>query len=98
MCKSEEGRCYSLLTYEGDSANSVHGCVDTLQMEERDLCSGRGDIIKARNGKEERPIIMCCQDDMCNYIDNLDVSVDMKIEAENKTSKGWYYIFKNSFS
>lgn len=86
MCKSQEGRCYSLLTYEGDSANSAHGCVDLLQMQDRDLCSGRGDIIKARNGQEEWPILMCCQDDMCNYMDNVD-SVDMEIKAENRTQK-----------
>jgi len=88
MCKSSIGTCFSQLTYEGDTARSVHGCVDLLPDTDKQLCEGEGDIIRTRNDHEEWPILMCCKDDMCNYMDNLDINIYVNTKSNNSILKG----------
>ena len=75
MCKSAIGRCFSQLSYETtDNARSAHGCVETLPPRDRSVCESEGDIIKNKNGPDDEwPLLMCCNEDMCNYQENVDI-------------------------
>ena len=78
MCKSAMGRCFSQLTYERDSTRSVHGCAESLPIADRDLCDGSGNIAEARSGgRVQLPIMLCCKEEMCDYMDNLDINIDL---------------------
>ena len=76
MCKSAMSRCFSQLTYERDSTRSIHGCAETLPVGDRDLCEGSGNVAEAKTGaKVQWPILLCCKEDMCNYMDSLDINI-----------------------
>ncbi|KAK2175138.1 hypothetical protein NP493_748g00021 [Ridgeia piscesae] len=75
MCKSPTGRCFSHLTYEGDASRSTHGCAESLAGEDRDACDAPGDVIHTKGAASIWPILKCCQRDMCNYMDDVDVQV-----------------------
>ncbi|CAH1790219.1 unnamed protein product [Owenia fusiformis] len=86
MCKSQAGKCFSKLAYDSEATQSVHGCVEFLPEQDRNLCQGEeGDIIRTLGGAMEWPILMCCKDDMCNYIDNFDINIDINVQSPNDT-------------
>lgn len=88
MCKSPSGKCFSKLAYDTQKAKSVHGCVEVLPEEDKHLCQGEGDIIRTLAGSTDWPILMCCKDDMCNYIDNFDINIDINVQSTNDTQLG----------
>ena len=84
-----------------DEDNSIHGCADSLPMDERTSCS-RGDIITRRaNGNGDAlPILMCCTANMCNYIDKVDApNVAIDVITGNDTETGEYmdYFYTDIF-
>jgi hypothetical protein len=45
-------------------------------MSERGLCEGAGNIAEAKAGESVQwPILLCCKEEMCNYMDNLDINI-----------------------
>ena len=84
MCKSASGRCFSHLAYEGESSRSTHGCVESLAGEDREACDAPGDVIVPKGAASIWPILKCCQRDMCNYMD--DVDVQLYVGAQNNAS------------
>ena len=86
MCKSTSGKCYSQVPYEGDTARSAHGCVESLPPDDRTICEAEGDIIKTRSGDQDYPILICCTDDMCNYRDTLDIKIYVNTKATGENA------------
>jgi len=82
MCKSAVGRCYSQITHEGEAAHSAHGCAENLQLPDRNLCETGDDVIKTRSDGGDWPVLMCCKEDMCNYMD-----IKIKIPLDSKSNK-----------
>ncbi|XP_064613884.1 BMP and activin membrane-bound inhibitor homolog isoform X2 [Liolophura sinensis] len=87
MCKSSLGKCYSMLTYEGDITHSVHGCLDSVKTEDRNLCSGDRELMK-RKKSADWPVLLCCKDDMCNYIDSLDINIVVNTKSNGSIQRG----------
>ena len=75
MCKSPSGTCYSRIPYDGQSGSSIHGCAESLPVEERAACGGDGELRPHGDPHSEWPILLCCSDDMCNYSDSLDIKI-----------------------
>ncbi len=89
MCKSAMGKCYSQLSYDGDDSRPRHGCAEFLGQQDRSICAAKGDIIKTRTGpSEEWPILRCCQDDMCNYLDNMNINIHVNTKSNGSILKG----------
>lgn len=85
MCKSSQG-CFSQLSYGHDS-RSIHGCVESLAEEDRAVCQGDGDILRTRTGPDkEWPILMCCKEDMCNYMDTRSSGLDVNIYVNTRSN------------
>ncbi|ELT89046.1 hypothetical protein CAPTEDRAFT_220461 [Capitella teleta] len=86
MCKSPNGRCFSQLSYDAMDTKSQHGCVESLPDEDRRMCESRGgDIIKNRNGPDVKwPLLMCCNEDMCNYQENVDINIASANDSHRK--------------
>lgn len=90
MCKSPLGRCFSQLSYETsqDRARSQHGCAESLPAADRSVCESEGDIVKNRNGPNEQwPLLMCCDEDMCNYQESIDINI-VNTQANGSILKG----------
>lgn len=93
MCKSSLGKCYSMLTYEGDITHSVHGCLDSVKTEDRNLCSGDRELTK-RKKSADWPVLLCCKDDMCNYIDSLDINIVVNTKSNGSIQRGELWLWE----
>lgn len=74
VCVSQAERCFSQLSYDRLTSPGVHGCVEDLPKDDRLMCVGVGDLIRTRAKTSEGqsailPVLMCCDADMCNYVD-----------------------------
>ncbi|XP_014678037.1 PREDICTED: BMP and activin membrane-bound inhibitor homolog [Priapulus caudatus] len=88
MCKAHHGACFSRIANELDIAKSHHGCSGMLaDPQERETCVHLNGS-KAKDGGEGKwPMVLCCKEDMCNYIDNVDIRIQV-----NTTRDGNLYI------
>ncbi len=86
------GSCFAQLTY-GDATTSVHGCAESLPEDDRAICNEEGDITKAKKAtaEDEWPILMCCRDDMCNYMESLDMNLYVSTKSNGSILKGQYW-------
>ncbi len=71
---SQAERCFSQLSYDRLTSPGVHGCVEALPENDRLMCVGVGDLIRTRAKASQGqtailPVLMCCDADMCNYVD-----------------------------
>jgi len=71
MCKSSTGNCFTQLSHEAgsDVTRSQHGCAELLPLPDRNLCSGKEDTLKTHSSGGDWPVLLCCREDMCNYMD-----------------------------
>ena len=90
MCKSALDGCFSQLTFDAGPTGTEaarYGCVEALSKQDMDLCDGQGKFIETTN--ENWPILMCCKDDMCNYLDmTIDIRSGPTDRKANGSSKG----------
>jgi hypothetical protein len=80
MCKSvgPNAACYS--EYLGPKLSDVHhGCIEKLPLKLHDICGQSAEV--ARESGSQRllpsrfPSLLCCQNDMCNYVGKLDMNI-----------------------
>jgi BMP and activin membrane-bound inhibitor len=71
MCKSGRlGACFSQLSRDGLSVRSTHGCAESLPEIDYDACA-RSAGTHVTSGSA---VLICCRDDMCNYMDSVGIS------------------------
>lgn len=113
MCKSAAGQCFTAVEVQGDKTRATHGCLDSVPLEHRGMCGGRGAVDGGEAARHERhkeevvkggtpaqagggakfPLLICCEEDMCNYIENLDLTnIVMAPKANGSAQKGEEYI------
>ncbi|PVD30468.1 hypothetical protein C0Q70_09734 [Pomacea canaliculata] len=109
MCKSAAGQCFTAVEVQGDKTRATHGCLDSVPLEHRGMCGGRGAVDGGEAARHERhkeevvkggtpaqagggakfPLLICCEEDMCNYIENLDLTnIVMAPKANGSAQKG----------
>ena len=49
--------------------------------------------MKTRTGQSQWPILMCCKDDMCNYMDTMDINIYVNTNNNGSYLKGMYLFF-----
>ncbi|ESO99695.1 hypothetical protein LOTGIDRAFT_151562 [Lottia gigantea] len=86
MCKSNIGQCYTAVRFDGERTRSTHGCADTLS-NNLDLCTKGQKLVKSTD-ESQVPFLMCCHDDMCNYIDNIDINIILNTNSNDSAQKG----------
>jgi len=82
MCKSGVGSCFSEVSGRRDVGHSRHGCVEMLHETRREACQRHFRNISTIRS-DQWPLVMCCAEDMCNYVD----SVDIKIRVNGRTNR-----------
>ncbi|XP_050419107.1 BMP and activin membrane-bound inhibitor homolog [Patella vulgata] len=85
MCKSSIGQCYTAVRVEGETTRATHGCSLPSHLE---LCSQGQQLVKSTDTKTQVPFIMCCQEDMCNYIENIDINIILSTKSNGSAQKG----------
>lgn len=61
------------------------------------MCEIEGDIVKTKNGPDETwPLLMCCQEDMCNYQEELDINIYVDTNVNGSIDKGQYPLQLNT--
>ncbi|XP_013409167.1 BMP and activin membrane-bound inhibitor homolog [Lingula anatina] len=89
MCKSR-GQCFTQLMFDTTLSRSVHGCMESLSQSASAVCDRPRDVARAQNPATQNPdmpIIMCCKEDMCNYMDSLDISILVSTRTNETTYK-----------
>lgn len=78
MCKSSKGFCFSEVPNQNDVSKSRHGCIELLHQLGHEACQKRLRNARVHKGKTTS-WLMCCSEDMCNYIDlNLGILFNAK--------------------
>uniref|UniRef100_T1IKU3 BMP and activin membrane-bound inhibitor homolog n=1 Tax=Strigamia maritima TaxID=126957 RepID=T1IKU3_STRMM len=86
MCKSNQSTCFSEMSiHANDPLHSRHGCIEFLQRPKEDVCLGFNNNAKLSVAKI--PLLLCCQEDMCNYARSLDLKIQINAKA-NETFYG----------
>lgn len=94
MCKSNSA-CFSELAPQGDLSRSIQGCVELIHQSKQELCLTRMHAAKLLPVKS--PFLLCCAEDMCNYIDNLDLHIQVNTKANHShgppgsDDRGFYF-------
>lgn len=79
MCKSAQGTCFSEVVDHSDLSKTRHGCVELLSRPSNECITHPN--AKARVS----PSLMCCNEDMCNYIDKLEIWIQVTKLNESYT-------------
>ena len=82
MCKSTGASAACFLEHsgyvDGRSDISRHGCIELLPLQMRDMCAKNQHQPMAHHNHHnhrhhnQNQSIMCCTEDMCNYVKNFD--------------------------
>ncbi|GAB6023110.1 hypothetical protein CHUAL_007197 [Chamberlinius hualienensis] len=89
MCKSSAGACFSEVSPDGDIGKARHGCLHLLRPTKREVCEQR--LWDNSNGNlltDTFPFLSCCSQDMCNYMDCLDIKIHIHTKANQTYSQG----------
>lgn len=82
MCKSSQGVCFSEVSSQSDISKSRHGCVEQLHQLRHDVCQKRIRNARIHKGKTA-PLIMCCSEDLCNYVDSMDIKIHINAKVNH---------------
>lgn len=86
MCKSALNVCYTEhFSYSSDLSRSRHGCVELLRHEKRNECTKSG--TPATN---TIPSVLCCTNDMCNYVNSMDINIQVRTRSNSSRVAGIY--------
>ncbi|XP_067141292.1 BMP and activin membrane-bound inhibitor homolog [Centruroides vittatus] len=89
MCKSTLNACYTEhFSYSSDLSRSRHGCLDQLRHEKRTQCAKRG--VDAAAATTSNPSILCCTEDMCNYVSSMDINIQVHTRSNSSRVAGIY--------
>lgn len=66
MCKSAMGMCFSEIVDRSDLSKSRHGCLELLTSDNVEACHNEPSSSSAQHLHSQRPLVLCCQDDLCN--------------------------------
>jgi len=98
MCKSSGASAACFLEHSGyanvDVTSDIsrqHGCIELLPPHMRDMCEK--DLQYNHNNQPNRyhanKTIICCSEDMCNYVKNVDINIKIQTKT-NETLTGTY--------
>uniref|UniRef100_A0A2C9KL45 BMP and activin membrane-bound inhibitor homolog n=1 Tax=Biomphalaria glabrata TaxID=6526 RepID=A0A2C9KL45_BIOGL len=92
MCKSTIGQCYTAVEVRGETTHQTHGCLDSLPEEYYASCRLSLDVISATSsgkGLVAPPLLLCCSEEMCNYIrDDYGISIILTPKYNGTLSRG----------
>ena len=89
MCKSTLNACYSILTYDGEKPKTTQGCIETLEPSQRVVCrSEKPEHYTSKLPTQEQSLLICCDNDMCNYNEKKAISIIVKEKSNGSTQNG----------
>lgn len=94
MCKSSAGSCFTEhFAHSKDLSRSRHGCTELLSSEKKSRCQipgGGAAIVAAVEQASSLPLIFCCKEDMCNYINTMDINIQVQTKSNHTLLTGSY--------
>ncbi|KAK4018444.1 uncharacterized protein LOC116916606 [Daphnia magna] len=90
MCKSAMGTCFSEIVDRSDLSRSRHGCLELLSSDHQ-VCHSSQSHNNGRHAAghrhlhPQRPLVLCCQDDLCNYgAQQVQLRLDSAVQTGNR--------------
>lgn len=91
MCKSAHNLCFSDNEnggYSNDLFRSRHGCLEYLNDQKRALCRVKGRSLRLSSRTPFK--VFCCEEDMCNYGNSVDVNIQVHTRDNHSFPEGIY--------